>query len=117
MKLMKSGVAALGISLFLVAGTALAAGWSEQVTISDIDIEAVSTTTTVWLSFVTAPATNKPTCTPSTSTQLELVGSADSIKAMTSAASAAFLAGRPVQVLFDGGCNGTHPRVSGVRVY
>ena len=103
------------VATALVSGTALAAGpWSSSVTISDIEVDGVTGGTETYLNFTSTPS-GKPAC--GTSSQVFLSGNADAVKAMTSVATAAYLAGRPVKVYWDGTCNGIYAKVIYVRAF
>lgn len=96
----------IGLACSLVAGAAFATlTWSTSAgTLSQVETDSVSTTvaangTLTYLGFSTWP-NNRPTCTATVQAQLE--GSADSVKAMTTLATAAFLAGKGIRVEWDG---------------
>jgi len=106
----------VGMSAILAASTAAAAlTWSNFVTLSGVDVEAQGTTgVIVWVGSTTAP-TNKPAC--GTAGEYELYGSADAVKAITNTATAAYLAGKQVKLLFDGACDGSYAHVVGVTTF
>jgi hypothetical protein len=92
---------------FLVSSIAFA-GFSTNtgVKIISVEVDPSSITgqngTATWVSFSPMP-NNRPGC--ATGAQAIFSGSADHIKALTSLATAAFLAGRTVKVNWNGSCS------------
>lgn len=114
MKKAKMVASLFGLSAILAAGTAMASlTWSNFVTLSGLDVESTgaSGALIVWVGTTTTP-TNKPSC--GTSTAYELSGSADAVKALISAANSAYLAGKPVKLLWDGTCDSSYAKVVGI---
>jgi hypothetical protein len=97
----------IGLLILATSSVALAAtfGWSAAATLAQVEVDSTSATngTSTFLGFTggTLP-TNHPTC--ATAVQGILAGSTDNVKAMTTLATAAFLAGRSVKVYWDGTC-------------
>lgn len=100
---MKYIAAKVALVMTLVTSTALAAAWSTtSSTIDMVEIDNVSGTgTSTWVGFTSTP-NNKPGC--GTQPQCVFMGSAEHVRAMTSLATAAMLAGRPVRVNWEGTC-------------
>lgn len=116
---MKKIVASAFLILALApAASAWAAAWSGPATIASVDVESdasASNGTTTYLTFTpTAPA-NRPTC-GTTNAQAEMIGTAEHVRAMTSLATAAFLAGRTIKVYWAG-CNSVYPTISMLQVF
>lgn len=98
----------------LVSATALAAGWSNDVQLDAIQIDGTSgTTSETYVGFATA-VTGKPAC--GTAGWALASGTADNVKSMTAILNSAFLAGRNVQVYWDGTCSGTYARFKAVTM-
>jgi len=128
---MKRSIAAAGVVVALVAFVSAGAAWANwtdltNVTITKIEIDSQASApngTTTYLSFNPpnpGTAGNRPTCAtagrPNTDDQAEMTGSADNIRAMTSLATAAYLAGRPVKVYWTGGCDGNYALFNMIQV-
>ena len=105
---------ATGFLLVLATATAIAAPvWSSNaVTISQIQVDS---STVSYLLFPVAP-NNKPAC-GGTQAYGELnVASADTQKALMSIATAALLAGRPVNVRWTGNCIGAYATLDAIAI-
>jgi hypothetical protein len=104
---------AIGAFALLVTATALAvAAWSTNpVLLTGVRVD----TGVIYLNFGTAP-NNKPVCGSSTWGILDPTLSSDSVKATTTIATAAFLAGKTVEVLWTGTCTGTFAYIGGVSM-
>jgi hypothetical protein len=113
----RMSVMSLGLVGLLVAGNA-SANWStNSVTLTGIEIDS---STLTYLSFSATP-TNKPSCTASGQGLINLSASLDSQKALTSLATAAFLAGKTVTVHWTGSCSAsiggfTYPLIDSLSV-
>ena len=100
---MKKICMAIAVTISVAAGTVMAAGpWSNTVSIASVEIDPTATGTSTFLDFTSA-VTGKPTACNNLS-QVIFVGPADHVKAMTTLATGAFLAGRQVRIYYDGGC-------------
>lgn len=97
----------------LVSATALA-GWSSQALIDAVELDGTAAVPQTYVGFATTPS-GKPSCGSGTGWAL-LHGSADSAKAMTTIATSAFLAGRNVEVHWDGSCTNGYARITAVRM-
>jgi hypothetical protein len=99
---MKKVVIPVVLSSSLIALTA-SAGLSGIKKLTSVDVETISVGngTTTYLQFQDSPGGRS--CGAG-APQVVAKGSADHVKAMTSVATAAFLAGKSVQVSFDGTC-------------
>jgi hypothetical protein len=112
---MKKIAGALGIVSLLVSGAAMAAGFSQYSTIASIEIDAVSSgMSSTYLSFASSVSSNRPAC--ATASLALMSGSTDSVKTMTSLATAAYLGGKSVRVYWDGTCDGTYGRITAIEV-
>ena len=94
------------LSFVLLSASALAVTWSGPVGLTLVELDPVSSTgTSTYLSFASTPS-GKPGC--GTATQGIMIPSAgisaEHVKSMTSLATAAFLAGKNVRVLWGGTC-------------
>jgi hypothetical protein len=112
---MKKIAGVVGLLTLLVSSVAMAAaGWGGYATVSSIEVDAVTTGNSLtYVYFSTVPA-GKPSCT--STGQAVMTGSTDSVKAMTSVVTAAFLAGRSVRVYYDGTCDSTYGRIAAVQM-
>ncbi|HKO51456.1 MAG TPA: hypothetical protein VJV79_27295 [Polyangiaceae bacterium] len=102
----------LGMSLagLLASSTALAAGpFSNWLTVSNIEVAPTATGTTTYLAFSSAPSGRPTAC--NTDPSVILFGNAEHVKAMTSVALSAFLAGKSIRIYYEGTCEGPYPRV------
>lgn len=97
-----------------VSTTALAAWSSSQGLIDAIEIDGTGTNPQTYVGFATTPG-GKPSCGSGTGWTL-FVGSADTIKAMTTIATSAFLAGRNVEAHWDGTCTSGYARIDAIRL-
>jgi hypothetical protein len=124
-----AGVA--GLVCLLAAGTALAASYSNPVTVQIVEIADLATTcngsagcvgngsqTIVTLtSAPTGASPARPTCgngAPNSVVLYSPTGQIDHIKAMTNVVSSAFLAGKSVRVFYDTTCTDGVARVKAV---
>ena len=114
---MKNIKTALGAIAFLVSGTAMAAGFSTPVNVTQVEVDSSGATngTSTYLTFSAIP-NNRPTCTGQ-GDQMVLAGSAENVKALTSLATAAWLSGKVVRVYFDPvtACDGPYARIVNIR--
>jgi hypothetical protein len=109
-KHVKKVAAALGLLTALTAGTALAIGpWSNAVLISGIELDPATGAygSSTYLSFTSTPSGMPSGCS---STYALLTGPPDHLKAMTTLATSAMLAGRTVKLYWNG-CTGSYPNV------
>lgn len=98
----------------LMSATAIAGTWSNLVMLDAIELDGTSTTPSTFVGFSTSPS-GKPSC--GTSGWSHLYGSADSVKAMTAIANSAFLAGRNVEVYWEGTCTSSaYARIAAIRM-
>lgn len=98
----------------LVSATALAGTWSNDVQLDQIEVDGSSgTSTSTFVGFATS-VTGKPAC--GTSGWGLATGTADNIKNITAIANSALLAGRNVQVYWDGTCSSSYARFSSIRI-
>lgn len=110
---MKKSTVGFVTAALLVSATALAGTWSSQVRIDVVEIDGTGTMPNTYLGFATTP-TGKPAC--GTSGWALANGTTDSIRAMTALANSAFLAGRNVEVYWDGTCSGPYARFSAIHI-
>ena len=109
----RSLIVALVLASLLFASQAHAAGWSANVRIASIEISNVNTAGT-WLSFASPPFASH-TC--SNKSQYLIGGGPDNVSKITSAATEAFVSGRPVSVYWGGACSaGGYPVVLGLTI-
>jgi hypothetical protein len=114
---------AICMSVVLTQGMAWASTpiWSNAVTIASIELDpnpGGSYQSSTYLTFTTPP-TGRPGSAPTvcnTSAFVILTGPADHIKAMTTLATAAFLAGRTVKLYWDGTCTGAYANVQNISI-
>jgi len=102
----------LGVSIagLLMSGTALADGpFSNWGNITNIELGPTSTGTSTYLVLSPAPSGRPNGC--KTDPQVVLFGPAEHVKAMTSLALSAFLAGKSVRFYYEGTCEGPYARV------
>lgn len=97
----------------LVSATALAGTWSSQSLLDVIEIDATGTSPSTYVGFASA-VTGKPAC--GTSGWALASGGAENVKAMTAILNSAFLAGRNVEVYWDGTCSSSYARFTAVRM-
>ncbi len=114
---MKKLAVKLGLAGFLLSGAAWA-GWSTNtVKITQVEIDPSSDAgangTASWIGFSTLP-NNRPAC--ATGSQAVLVGTPEHVRALTSLATAAFLAGRTVRVNWNGSCKSSYGQVTHLLV-
>ena len=117
---MKRLALTLGLAGFLVSGVAFA-GWSTNTGVKITQVEADSGTnsttapngTSTWIGFSSLP-NNRPGC--ATGSQAVVAGTAEHIKAVTSLATAAFLAGRTVRVNWSGNCTSGYGHITHLLV-
>jgi hypothetical protein len=108
----------LGLAGLLVSSVAFA-GWSTNsgVKITQVEIDPSTTSgangTASWVGFSPMP-NNKPSCAGGS--QVVFVGTAEHVRALTSLATAAFLAGRNVRVNWNGSCTGSYGQVTHLLV-
>lgn len=110
----KFAVGLIGIASMFVSVTALALNWSNAVLLSGVDVEATGTSGAqlIWIGTKTKPTGLPSAC--SNPPEYLLSGSADAVKSMTNTATAMYLAGQPVKLLFNGSCSGSYPLVVGI---
>jgi hypothetical protein len=98
----------------LVSATALAGTWSNtDARLELIEVDSTGTAPQTYVGFTTTP-TGKPAC--ATQSVGVLFGSAEGIKTMTVIANSALLAGRNVQVYWDGTCTSSYGRIAAIRM-
>jgi hypothetical protein len=105
----------LGLSGFFVSTVAFA-GWStNSVKITQIEIGPSSGAngTSTYIGFSQMP-NNRPSC--ATGSQAVFAGTADHVRALTSVATAAFLAGRTVRVNWNDSCTRSYGHVTHILV-
>lgn len=120
-----------GLVATLVAGTALAAAYSNPVIIKIVELADQSTNCTgsggcvgngaqTILTFATTPtgaSPGRPTCGDAAAASVVLyspTGQVEHIKSMTNVASSAFLAGKAVRIFYEGGCTGGVARAKAI---
>lgn len=102
------------LAVALASAVASAAGFSEYAPIQSIEVDGVTTgNSETYLYFTTLPSQNKPACATA---GVLMIGSTDSVKSMTSIATAAFLAGRTVRMYWDGACISTYGKITAIQM-
>jgi len=92
---------AIAIGSIAILATATALAWSNSLIVKTIDAEPnTGGTSDVFLTFTNTPS-NQPTCTATDGTTI-LAGPPEHVKEMTVLATSALLAGRPIQVHWNG---------------